>query len=140
MPSPDVSPSARNYESLHAMAKSGYLLALAQRSSLDFIFKALLGTIENCTSDFQEPQSFSKMHEEKCLLFKGSLMTKSPSYSTINVNCFQNSRNYTLGKTTIFFIESKLNSSAHVLPADGLSLPLVAQQSRIFSLCAVFPS
>ena len=81
LPSPDVSPSARNYESLHAMAKSGYLLALAQRSSLDFIFKALLGTIENCTTDFQESQSFSKMHEEKCLLLQRQLDDKNSELS-----------------------------------------------------------
>ena len=71
--SPDVSPSARNYESLHAMAKSGYLLALAQKSSFDFIFKALLCMIENCTSDFQDSQSLSTRHEQKFALLQQKL-------------------------------------------------------------------
>ncbi len=33
----DVSLSARNYESLQAMVKSGHLLAASQRSSLEFV-------------------------------------------------------------------------------------------------------
>ena len=47
------------------MAKSGYLLAFAQRSSFDLIFKALLGMIEKCTFDFQDSQSLSTRHEQK---------------------------------------------------------------------------
>jgi hypothetical protein len=43
----DVSPSVRNYEPLQAMVKSGYLLASAQRSPLEFIFKALLSIVES---------------------------------------------------------------------------------------------
>ena len=81
LPSQDVSSSVRNYESLHAMAKSGYLLALAQRSSLDFIFKALLGMIENCTSDFQESESLSTKHEQHCALLQRQLDDKNSELS-----------------------------------------------------------
>jgi len=81
LPSPDVSPSARNYESLHAMAKSGYLLALAQRSSFDFIFKALLGMIENCTSDFQDSQLLSNKREQNCALLQQKLDDKNSELS-----------------------------------------------------------
>lgn len=81
LPSPDASPSARNYESLHAMAKFGYLLALAQRSSFDFIFKALLGMIENCTSDFQDSQSLSNEREQNCALLQQKLDDKNSELS-----------------------------------------------------------
>ncbi len=52
----DVSPSAGNYEQLQAMVNSGYLLATAQRSPLEFIFKALLGMVESCKFDFLQSQ------------------------------------------------------------------------------------
>jgi hypothetical protein len=57
------------------------VVCMVQRSSLDFIFKALLCTIENCTTDFQESQSFSKMHEEKCLLLQRELDDKNSELS-----------------------------------------------------------
>jgi len=57
----DVSLSARNYESLQAMVKSGHLLAASQRSSLEFIFKALMGMVESCYFDFLQSQSVSSV-------------------------------------------------------------------------------
>jgi hypothetical protein len=51
-----MSLSSSNYESLQAMVKSGYLLAVAQRSSLEFIFKALVGMVESCNFDFLQSQ------------------------------------------------------------------------------------
>jgi hypothetical protein len=55
----DVSPSAGNYEPLQAMVKSGFLLASAKRSPLEFIFKALLGMIESCKFDLLQSQCCS---------------------------------------------------------------------------------
>jgi hypothetical protein len=54
-----VSLSASNYESLQTIVKSEYLLAVAKRLSLEFIFKALVGMLECCSFDFLQSQSVS---------------------------------------------------------------------------------
>jgi hypothetical protein len=58
----DVSPSAGNHVPLQAIVKSGYLLASAQRSPLEFTFKALLGILESGKFDFLQSQSISLKH------------------------------------------------------------------------------
>jgi hypothetical protein len=72
----NVSLSASNYKSFQAMLKSGYLLAVAQRSSLKFIFKALVGMVESCNFDFLQSQSVSTMQQHNIDLLTAELAAK----------------------------------------------------------------
>jgi hypothetical protein len=69
-PAFDVSLSARHY------VISGYLLAVAQRLSLKFIFKALVGMVEICNFDFLQSQSVSTMQQHIIDLFTPELAAK----------------------------------------------------------------
>ena len=79
----DVSLSARNYESLQAMVKSGHLLAASQRSSLEFIFKALMGMVESCYFDFLQSQSVSSVQTNNNDLLKAELAENSSELSQL---------------------------------------------------------
>ena len=90
----DVSLSARNYESLQAMVKSGHLLAASQRSSLEFIFKALVGMAESCHFDFLQSQSVSTMQQHNIDLLTAELAEKGPSSHNLVLCFFYHNTNY----------------------------------------------
>jgi hypothetical protein len=66
------------------MVKSGYLLAVAQRSSLEFIFKALMGMVESCNFDFLQSQSVSTMQQHNIDLLTAELAEKGSELSQLS--------------------------------------------------------
>jgi hypothetical protein len=59
------------------MVKSGHLLAAAQRSSLKFIFKALVGMVKNCIFDFLQSQSVLTVQQNNLDILRAGLAEKN---------------------------------------------------------------
>jgi hypothetical protein len=60
------------------------LLAAAQSSYLDFIFKALVGMVESCNYDFLQSQSVSTVQKNNVKLLKAELAEKSSWLSKLS--------------------------------------------------------
>jgi hypothetical protein len=84
LPALDLTLSTSNYESLQAMVKTWYLLSVAQRSSLEFIFKALVGMVESQNFDFLQSQSVSTMQQHNIDLLTAELAAKGSGLSQLS--------------------------------------------------------